>query len=120
MILLAATHLVFPHYFNWDKELKALSLINKQMMIFHTFFIALAVLLIGVLCLTSGIELVETKLGKVICIGLGIFWGSRLVIQFVGYSPTLWRGKMFETSIHVLFSALWLYFSVVFLLVGFR
>lgn len=119
MIVLASIHLAFPRYFQWNKELKSLSLINRQMMIVHTFFIALAVLLIGVLCLTSGTELIETTLGKTICLGLGIFWGSRLVVQFFGYSPALWKGKIFETSMHILFSALWFYFSIVFLWVGY-
>lgn len=64
LIALALVHIVFPKYFNWDKELKSLSLINRQMMTVHTFFIALTVLLMGLLCLTSSTELIETNLGK--------------------------------------------------------
>jgi hypothetical protein len=30
LIALALVHIVFPKYFNWDKELKSLSLINRQ------------------------------------------------------------------------------------------
>lgn len=115
LITLALIHIVFPKYFNWDKELKSLSLINKQMMKVHTFFIALTVFLMGLLCLTSSSELIETNLGKKISLGLGIFWTIRLAVQFFGYSNELWKGKKFETSMHILFSLLWMYLSIIFL-----
>ena len=111
---LAFIHVVFPMYFNWRKELSSMSLINKQMMIVHTFFIALVVFLIGLLCLTSPIELMSTNLDKKISLGLGLFWTIRLFIQLFGYSPKLWKGKGFETSIHVLFIFLWAYLGSVF------
>ncbi|MCG8321142.1 MAG: hypothetical protein MI921_16685 [Cytophagales bacterium] len=114
LIALALVHVIFPKYFNWDTELKKLSLINRQMMTVHTFFIALVVLLMGLLCLTSSTDLVETKLGKTISLGLGIFWVVRLFVQFFGYSSKLWKSKTFETVIHILFSLLWIYFSIVF------
>ncbi|MBT6514177.1 MAG: hypothetical protein HOK65_05360 [Crocinitomicaceae bacterium] len=111
---LALVHIIFPKYFNWKEELKSLSLINKQMMTIHTFFIALVVFLMGLLCLTSATELIETRLGKTISLGLGIFWSLRLIIQFFGYSTKLWKGKRFETIIHIFFSGLWIYLSIVF------
>ena len=114
-IALALVHIDFPKYFNWDKELKSLSLINRQMMTVHTFFIALTVFLMGILCLTSSTELIETNLGKKISFGLGIFWTVRLFIQFFGYSTDLWKGKKFETFMHITFSLLWSYISIIFL-----
>jgi hypothetical protein len=81
----------------------------------HSFFIALMVLLTGLLCVTSAHELITTPLGKRISLGLGIFWSARLVIQFVGYSSKLWRGRLFETGVHIVFSLFWTYLSVVFL-----
>lgn len=115
LMVLALAHIIFPRYFNWNKELKGLSLINRQMMTVHTFFIALTVFLMGALCMTSARELVETDLGNKIVLGLGIFWLSRLFFQFFVYSPALWRGKRLETSIHLLFASMWSYFSVVFI-----
>lgn len=120
LICLALLHIVFPKYFNWDKELKSLSLINRQMMIVHTFFIALTVLLMGLLCLTSSSELIETNLGKKISLGLGLFWVVRLIIQFYGYSSGLWKGKRFETITHIFFTFLWTYFSFIFLITNFN
>jgi hypothetical protein len=115
LITLAMIHVYFPKHFNWDKELKLLSLINRQMMTIHTFFIAFTIFLMGLLCLTSSTELVETNLGKKISLGLGIFWTVRLFIQFFGYSTDLWKGKTFETAMHIVFSLLWTYLSFTFL-----
>ena len=117
-IALSLAHVIFPRYFRWKEELAQLSLVNRQMMQIHTLFLAMAVLLNGLLCVTSAREILATLLGKRIALGLGIFWGIRLVIQFVGYSPKLWRGKAFETSIHILFSLLWAYATTVFLWVA--
>ncbi len=110
-ILLALLHLVFPRYFDWKNDLKPLKLINRQMMIVHTFFIAFVVLLMGLLCLTASEDLLMTPLGKKLLFGMGIFWFARLIIQFTGYSSQLWRGKAFERNIHILFSLLWTYIS---------
>jgi hypothetical protein len=114
MLVLAIIHVAFPKRFDWKKECGSLSLINKQMMYIHTFFIGLVIFLMGLLCISASSDLVNTALGHTVCLGLFIFWGIRLVIQFFGYSPDLWRGKKFETMMHVLFSLLWTYFSLVF------
>jgi hypothetical protein len=114
LITLALVHIVFPKHFNWAKELSSLSLINRQMMKVHTFFIALTVFLMGLLCMTSSNELIVTNLGKKISLGLGIFWTIRLLVQFFGYSSKLWKGKTFETSAHILVILLWTYLSFIF------
>lgn len=114
LIALAFVHSAFPKYFNWNEELKVLSLVNRQLMKVHTFFIALTLLLMGVLCLTSSAELTATNLGKKIALGLGVFWTVRLFIQFFGYSSDLWKGKKFETMMHLAFSLLWTYFTFIF------
>lgn len=115
LIVLAFLHIGFSKYFNWKEELSALSLINQQMMKVHTFFIAFVVFLIGVLCFTSTEEIIETNLGRKIALGLSLFWFVRLVFQFFVYSPVLWKGKIFETIMHVLFTLFWVYLSTVFL-----
>ena len=118
LVVLALLHAAFARYFNWRTEFAAVSLINRQMMYVHTFFIALMVLLMGLLCLTSAPELVGTPLGRRVALGCGVFWLARLLIQFFGYSPELWRGKRFETAVHVVFIGFWSYLSGLFLLIG--
>ena len=114
LMSLALVHVIFPRYFHWKEELKDLSLMNRQMMKVHTFFVALTVFLMGLLCATYTDDLIGTHLGKIISLGLAILWFCRLVVQFFGYSAELWKGKTFETLVHVVFSLLWTYLSVVF------
>ena len=115
---LAVLHIGFPAYFNWNTELKGLSLINRQMMQVHTLFIAITVFFMGLLCFACAGDLVSTGLGRKVCLGLAAFWSLRLGVQLFGYSPELWRGRRFETAIHILFSAIWLYLSGVFWWIG--
>ena len=68
----------------------------------------------GLLCLSSSELLLTTELGHRICSGMAVFWSIRLIFQFFVYSPELWKGKTFETIVHICFSCLWLYISAVF------
>jgi len=116
LIVLALVHISFPKKFNWKQELSSLSIMNRQIMYVHSFFIAFMIFLMGVLCLTSANELLHTTLGKRISLGLGIYWATRLFFQFFIYSSKVWKGKTFETAIHILFSIFWTYLSIVFIL----
>lgn len=114
LVMLGLVHVIFPRYFKWKNELHNLSLINRQVMMVHTFFIALTVLLMGLLCFISSSDLVNSHLGRTVCLGFAVFWMCRLLIQLFGYSSKLWKGKAFETTIHIVFTCLWLYLTVVF------
>ena len=116
-IALGLFHAFFPRRFRWRDELAAISLLSRQMMYVHTLFIALTIILMGVLCLTSAPELVGTAFGRRICLGFAIFWLARLIVQFFGYSSELWRGKTFETAMHIVFSIFWVYLTTSFLAV---
>ena len=120
LIGLAIVHVIFPAYFNWKKELKSLSLINIQMMYVHTFFVAFVVFLMGLLCFFCAYDIINTRLGRQLALGLFIFWGLRLLFQFFVYSPKLWRSKRFETIMHIVFSILWIYLTTIFLLIYLR
>jgi len=68
----------------------------------------------GLICILAPDDLLYTSLGKKISFGFGIFWFLRLLIQFFGYSSALWKGKGFETIVHVIFSIFWTYTTVLF------
>ena len=119
LIGLGFVHAIFPKQFNWKQELSSLSIMNREMMYVHTFFIAFTLFLVGLLCLISAADLISTRLGKRISLGLGIFWTLRLFVQFFVYSSKTWRGKRFETIVHILFSIFWAYLSVIFILIYF-
>jgi len=114
LVVMAFIHFDLPKRFNWLTELSSLHLFNRQVMYVHTFFVAFMVFLIGLLCLFSSADMANTRLGHQVSFGLFLFWVTRLYFQFFVYSPVLWRGKKFETTIHVLFIILWSYLSIVF------
>jgi len=114
LVALALFHAFLPGHFKWRDELRSVTLLTRQIHYIHTFFIALTLLLTGLLCLADARELLHTPLGQKITLGLFVFWLCRLVIQFFGYSPALWKGKRFETAMHLLFSLLWVFFTLVF------
>lgn len=114
LMVLAFMHIIFPKYFNWKEDLKPLNIINRQMLKVHAFFIALTVFLMGLLCVSSTNQLLTTPLGKKILLGMATFWTFRMFIQFFGYSSEIWKGKKFETVMHILFSIFWVYLSFVF------
>ena len=116
LIAISLLHVAFPRYFQWKTDLAPISLINRQLMYVHSFFIAFIVLLMGILCLCSYTDLVRTHLGHQLSFGLFIFWATRLLFQFFIYSPSLWKGKKRELTIHIVFSLLWAYFSTIFFL----
>ena len=107
---LSLLHAAMPKRFAWSEELARLSLLNRQIFWVHPFFIPLAVALMGVLLLFFPETLVDrTPLARLVTIGLLLFWLARAITQFFVYSPTLWRGKPFETFVHIAFSTFWLY-----------
>lgn len=118
LFLLSFVHFDLPKRFDWKNNLSGLNLFNRQMFKVHVVFIMVMEILLGILFLTSSSELVNSNLGKKICLGLGFFWGLRAVFQFFVYSPKLWRGKTFETIIHILFSILWIYLTIVFFVIA--
>jgi hypothetical protein len=55
-----------------------------------------------------------TRLSRAILGGLTLFWGLRLIMQWAFYSPAIWRGHRFNTVVHYVFSAMWVYITGVF------
>lgn len=104
-----------PARFKWAEELPRLSLINRRIFQVHAVFIALILLLSGLLLVILPHELVApTPLARAILGGLAAFWGLRLWMQWFMYDRELWQGKRFETAMQYLFSGLWVFFTATF------
>lgn len=115
LLALCLLHLTFPRRFDWPRELGQLSLLNRQMFYVHTFFVCLVVAMMGLLCLLWPQELMRpSPLGRLLAAGLMLFWQIRLAVQLWVYDSSLWRGKAFETTVHIVFLGLWTYLTAVF------
>lgn len=114
-IALAMLHLGFPKRFQWKDELSRLSILNRQIFIVHTFFICIVMALMGALSLFAPQALLQpTSLSRLVLAGFACFWGLRLIVQWLVYDSSLWRGNSFERLIHFLFTVLWIYLSAVY------
>jgi hypothetical protein len=60
----------------------------------------------------------NTALGKKLSFGLAIFWFIRLLFQLLVYSPRLWKGKTWETAVHILLTFGWIYLSFIFSMIA--
>lgn len=115
LLLLGVSHAFFNRYFKWSRELAGLSLFTRRVFYVHGFFIALGVVLAGVGSIVYARALLEPDaLSRAILGGLVVFWFCRLLAQFFAYDSAIWRGDRFRTSIHVLFSLLWIYVTAVY------
>jgi hypothetical protein len=115
LIGLCVLNLLLDRRFGWAEELMRVSLFTRQVFKVHCFFIAFTVGLMGVLALCWSEALITpSPLGKAIAGGLTLFWFCRLVFQWFVYDRSLWLGRRFETTIHWLFTGLWMFFSGVF------
>jgi hypothetical protein len=104
-----------PARFKWAEELPRLSLINRRIFQVHAVFIALILLLSGLLLMLLPHELVApTPLARAVLGGLAAFWGLRLWMQWFMYDRELWQGKSFETAMHFAFSGLWVFLTATF------
>ena len=120
LIVLALAHPLFGIHCDWKKDAAKLSPLNRQIFHVHTFFICLVLVLMGVLCLFYPHALLSpapaTLLGKLVLIGLTIFWGIRLLFQWFIYDRALWKGNRLNTTVHFVFTVIWIYFTLIFAL----
>jgi hypothetical protein len=115
LLALVALNLYVPRRFNWRSELASLSLLNRQIFQVHAAFICVILAMFATLALFFTNELLEpTKLARALLALLAVFWLLRLLTQWFVYDRRLWRGKRFETIVHIVFTGVWTYFAVTF------
>jgi len=111
---LAVLNLFVPKHLGWHDELNRLSLVNRQIFEVHAVFIVLVLAMFAVVLLASGDALLQpSRLSRILLGSLTIFWSVRLGVQWFYYSPAIWRGDRFRTTVHYAFSAAWIYVTAV-------
>jgi hypothetical protein len=115
MVALSLAHLPIGRVLGWDADVKQLKPENAAVFHSHLFFLCFALVLLGVALLSGAEDFVErSALGKWISGMLLVFWSCRLYRQWFGFPQELWRGKPFETKIHLLFTLVWICVVTVF------
>ncbi|MES2705882.1 MAG: hypothetical protein V4726_04695 [Verrucomicrobiota bacterium] len=119
LILLALMHVPISRKLHWREQAARMSPENEAVFHVHTFFLCLALVLMGLPALLDpSIFLEKSHAAAWGTWSLSGFWLIRLWCQWFTYSPQLWRGKRLETGIHWLFTVLWTLLSTVFGLCG--
>ena len=115
LALLVVVNLFVPRRLRWREETARLSLVNRQIFEVHSIFIVLVLALFSTLLLAYGDALLEpSRLSRAVLAGLTVFWGLRMLVQWFYYSPAVWRGNRFNTTMHYVFSAAWVYMTATF------
>jgi hypothetical protein len=101
-IALAALSLCLPRILNWKPDIERMSLLVRDVFEIHSWFIALTLVIWGVLTWTFAAELAHasTALARWLGAAIGMFWGLRCILQWTHYSPVHWRGNATRTLIH--------------------
>ncbi|HSI03433.1 MAG: hypothetical protein ACAI38_10625 [Myxococcota bacterium] len=114
-LLLAIAHIPISRHLGWKADIETASLLTRQIFWVHCFFICLVLTMMGALGVYDPQTLIaRSQLGLYVTGGITLFWAIRLVCQWFVYDSALWRGKRFETAMHVLFSAVWVLYVVVY------
>ncbi len=115
LVLLGLSHAFFNRFFGWEQDLAGVSLLTRCIFYVHAFFIALGVVMAGAgSLLYADVLLHPGPLSRAILVGMTVFWLCRLLAQFFAYDPAIWRGDRFRTRMHVVFTLLWCYVTLVY------
>lgn len=112
---LALVHLPIARSLGWDEDVRRLKPVNEAIFHSHLFFLCLGLVLLAIALAFGAPAFVErSALGRWIAGVLLVFWTFRLYRQWFGFPQSLWRGKRFETRIHLAFTAVWVMVVTVF------
>jgi hypothetical protein len=119
IILLAGLHVPIGRRLNWREEALRMSPVNASVFRVHAFFICVALVMMGLPCIVDpSAFLVRTRAGCWLTWSCSSWWTIRLYFQWFVYPRSLWRGKKVETSVHFLFTIIWLSLAIVFAVCG--
>lgn len=114
-LVLAIAHIPIANHLQWKTDIQHATPLTQQIFWSHAFFICVVLSLMGALAIYDPQTLiVRSQLGLYVTGGLTLFWGLRLIFQWFVYSAAHWRGKRFETFIHLLFSTTWMTYTTVY------
>jgi hypothetical protein len=101
-LLIAVLNLGLVRIMRWQDDLERMPLLIREVFKVHSLFISITVATFGILTwrFADTIVLGGNELAKWMTGGIGIFWSVRAAIQWIGYSPSHWRGLPAQTAVH--------------------
>jgi hypothetical protein len=121
LLLLAALHEPICRRLKWREEALLLSPVNAAIFRVHALFIGLILVLMGLPCVADPrVFLEKSRAGAWLAWTFAAFWTARLFVQWCVFPRALWLGKRFETRVHCIFTAIWIFLVAVFVICGVR
>jgi hypothetical protein len=117
-LLVAGANFVLPGMLRYRENLARVSPIIRHIFLVHAFYIVLVLAGFAAICLLFPNELCgASSLGRFLSGFLAVFWSLRVAIQFGFYD----RATKREHPVgNIFFTAVFLYFSVVFIVAAFH
>lgn len=103
-ILLVVFHLMFWRIFNWHKDLRSLSFINRATMQVLNISLTFIFIIFSYISFAHTKELLNTPLGNSLLVSITILWIARAVQQVVFFKLKHWVSWGF--TVFFLFGAL--------------
>ncbi|MCE3228923.1 MAG: hypothetical protein K0S32_3474 [Bacteroidetes bacterium] len=119
-ILLVAGSLLIPKLLNWKKELNVLPTLFKQMFWTYAGYILVINLCFGIISIIGTDELLnKSLLAKSICVFIGVYWLTRILIQFFYFDRTSAPKGMIYTLGEIALVLGFLVFTIIYFLAFF-
>lgn len=92
-----------------------MSEVNAVVFHVHTFFVILILAAMGLPALLEPeVFLAPTRTGLWATSSITVFWTCRLIAQWTVYRQSWWQGLPFETTMHWVFTIIWLALTLLF------
>jgi hypothetical protein len=101
-LLIAILGPTLPRVLGWREAIARMPLLVREVFWIHTIFIALTCAIFGVLTWRFAGDLARTpqEFLRWLAGGIGLFWGTRSIMQWSHYSASHWRGLVIPTVVH--------------------
>lgn len=105
----AAINLGLVRIFRWEDEVARMDPLLREVFQIHGWYISLTLAIFAVLTWRFAGEMAAGTNPALqwLCGAIALFWGLRVILQFVHYSPSHWRGRPGRTVIHCLLIAIY-------------
>jgi hypothetical protein len=119
LVLLALAHIPMSRELRWREEATRMSAQNESIFHVHTFFVCVMLAVMGARALFAPEIFIEPGTAAAwLSWTYALVWALRLYVQWFVFPQALWRGKRFETAMHVLFTVIWTALTVLFVVCG--
>jgi hypothetical protein len=119
-LAVAVLNLFLVRLMKWESDLERMPLLMREVFRVHAWFISVTLGIFGVITLRFAGEMANgtNPIGTWLCLGIGIFWAIRTVLQVFYYSSSHWKGQPGRTAAHFILLLCYGSMAIVYLIVG--